>query len=378
MGRTIYRLSVDGQGRRVAVARGRQPIVLLPRQAAPVGRLTRIAGRSVYIDPDPPVDRSTLVPGTYLPDASTAGVIGAGTWTPLSTVNTAVTYATNGQTINRVLFTEKVSVAAKDVTFTNCRFLGPNGPTPQAAVQCTNAAVENLVLQDCDITQQNPIWDSPGIKGHHFTLRRCHIWNCQDGIAHIGVGSVYTGVNQGITIESSWIEKMSYMSPDPGASGGLPDNASHCDGMQLRGGDGIRIRGNRFDGFVSDEVGQGNILPVNLASGTHVTGNKYATVSDPSMQSTSCLMCSPVLGAFGDLMIEENWFDGGAFMINMGAHTTGGITIRNNRVGYNARTTSNGGGGPNSFVIANSALPITLTGNVRPDTGAAANYRKNG
>ena len=377
MGRTVYRLQVVG-GQKYAVARGRAPIPFPGPGTLPgeVGRVMRVVGRSTYIDPSPPPDRSTLVPGTYLPDATTAGVLAS--WTPLSTVNSATTYATDGQTINRVLFTEKVSVTGKNITFTNCRFLGPNGPTPTPAVQCTNSNVENLTLVDCDITQQNPIWDSPGVKGHHVTLRRCNIWGTTDGFQHIGIGSNYTGQDQGITIEACWIHDMAYMSPDPGAAGGLPDNASHLDCIQLRGGAGIWIRGNRLDAFMDDAIGQGGLLPVDVASGTHVTGNKYADVSDDSLQGTSGVMCSPILGTFTGLMIEENWFDGGAFAINMAGHTTGSVTIRNNRVGYDARPVAKGGGGPNSFVIANSALPITLTGNVRPDDGSPANFRKNG
>lgn len=354
-----------------------------PNPAA--GKLTRVRMRSVFTPVSPPPDRSSLVAGVDKPDATNTGVFAGST---LTAQNTSITYgninpAGSPQIVQNMEFFERVVVNGQYITFRNCRFWGPNGPTPKEAITVTNANCVGIRFEDCDITQQNPIWDSLGVKGWQFTLLRCHIWGVTDGIQHIGQGSNYTGLDQNVTMQQCFLEKFAYMAPDPGAAGGLTDNASHLDGFQIRGGRNFLFWGNNIQSFFDPTIGQGGVAPVTLPSGTRVTGNRYA----PSEAATSCGMFSPILGLFGNLQIRDNWMDGGAYMLNFNPAITSvdtggaggvGIRITGNRVGYNARS------GSSAFIIAPTTLSSlgspswVVSGNIREDTGASANFVQRG
>lgn len=218
-----------------------------------------------------------------------------------------------------------------------------------------------------------------------------------------------------------------YASPDPDGAGGLPDNASHVDMcIQWRGGGGLYVGGNRISGTLSknlttvgtqiaDNTGYGggsrvgsdaNRMAVNAyLSGQwrHVRGNKYfdwkrtprnsdgtgnaiilpKTLLYPELQmlqATSLFMFSPNLGALGAMTFEKNWLDGGAcgFNFNPGyTATTGPIRIIDNRWGEASRPPAMRLG-PDFTMLSSKALPLTVTGNVRVDTGAAWNVRKYG
>lgn len=376
----IWRLSAD---RTHLFARGVPDIPYQPVTPDPAaGILTRIRGRAVYTNPVPPPDRTSLVPGVDKPDTTNTGVFSGTTFT---NQNSAITYSTNGQTLTAINYTEIVSISGQNVTFNNCYFRG-SPTTVGACAVFTNTNVVNLRFIDCTFEQQNPVWDSPAAKGHHVTFLRCNFVGVTDGFQHIGVGGAsYDTVDQNIVVQQCLFDNLCFRSPDPGAAGGLPDNQSHLDCCQFRGGRNFLVWGNTMNSFYNPAVSNGG-LPINLASGTHVTGNRYATALDASLQGTSCGMMSPQLGRMGNFQWKDNWMDGGSYMINY-PHTavdTGGINppapfkggigaeFTGNRVGYNSR------GGNNHFIICPAALPVTITGNVRPDTGAPANFRANG
>lgn len=261
-------------------------------------------------------------------------------------------------------FTGQVVVTGQWIRFLNCWFSGdPMVVGPPVLQQ--NSTVSDIWYEDCTFWSQNPQWNTPSIQGFKWTRRHCYIRGHTDGAAHIGQGSSYTGLDQNIYEYANLIELMAYLCPDQGAAGGLTDNCSHLDVLsQIRGGNNFVYKGNRISAFLDPTIGQGGKLPKWAPSGTHVVGNKYATASDPSLYSTSAIMCSPILGQISNFQFIQNWCDGGAVIINFAGHTTVGpqpIIIQGNRCGTHHRL------GPGFRWLANSALPMSISGNVQWD-----------
>lgn len=307
--------------------------------------------------------RELLTYGLDMPLRATTGVTNK---TLLVEVSGKTTYAASGTQASPIIvqdkwFTGQVVVTGQWYEFRNCWFSGDPvvvGPL----ISQRNGTVFGIRYKDCTFWSQNPQWNTPSIEGWQWTRERCYIRGCSDGAAHIGQGSNYTGQDQNIYEYGNLWELMAYLCPDQGAAGGLTDNCSHLDVMsQIRGGNNFIYKGNRVVCYLDPTIGQGGKLPRWMPSGTHLVGNKYATATDPSLYSTSAIMCSPILGQISNMQVIQNWMDGGAVLINFAGHTTAGplpILIQGNRVGQHHRL------GPNFWWLANAALPLSISGNV--------------
>lgn len=334
-----------------------------PPPAGGVVVMPYMFGTALYTPVAPPNARDTLTYGVDMPTRQTTGVTNKN----ILVETPATTYSGTGTAAAPIIvqdkwFTGRVTVTGQWYEFRNCWFSG-EPIAVGALVLCSSATSANNKFVDCTFWPQNPQWDTPAIKGYQLTLERCYIRGCTDGIAHVGRGTNYTGTDQNVNSYGSLYELMCYVSPDQGASGGLPDNASHLDVCaQLRGGNNFVFKGNLVQAYLDPTIGQGGQLPVYLSSGTHVTGNTNATATDPSYQAMSAFMLSPVLGQFDGLRIEQNWMNGGAVLVNFAGHTTagtalGGIQVLGNRVGLDHRV------GPNFWWLAKTVLPISISGN---------------
>jgi hypothetical protein len=333
-----------------------------PPSIGPQVVLTHSQGTAVYTAAGA-TGRDTLVYGVDMPLRTTTGVVDK---TLLVEVSGPQTFSAVGTQASPIIvenkwFTGQVTVTGKWYLFRNCWFSG-DPLTVGALVKNQASTAFGTVFRDCTFWAQNPQWDTPSIQGWQWTRERCYIRGCTDGAAHIGQGSSYTGLDQNVYEYGNLFELMAYLCPDQGAAGGLTDNCSHLDvTSQIRGGNNFVYKGNRIVAYLDPTIGQGGKLPKWLPSGTHVVGNKYATATDPSLYATSVIMCSPILGQLSNMQFIQNWVDGGAVLINFAGHTAAGplpIRIEGNRVGQHHRL------GPNFWWLANSALPLSISGNV--------------
>jgi hypothetical protein len=322
--------------------------------------------------------RSGLVPGAYKPGPGTAGLLEGVALTPIDTTMTYSQFGTASAPIvvANKQFNNRVSVNGKYIQFKNCWFRG--SPTDNKdLVTSTNANIANVLFEDCLFRAQKPQWATAAVRGgHHTTFSRCEFRGCIDGIAHTN-SQGYTG-DQSLNVYGCWFHDMAYFSPDPGAAGGVYDNASHVDLLQIRGGQNFHFKGNNFDAMLDPAIGQANMpsqdRPEMDANGQptgktlHITGNKYY----PNMAATSVLMASPKLGELKNVVLENNWINGGSYSLNFGPNTTGTVTIRNNKWGRDMR------GGRTATTIAQYEMPLNPTGNTFLDDGSPANMVKRG
>lgn len=342
---------VNDAGEWYAHGRGTDIVEPPPPTVGVRAQWSKLKGRAVYVPPPGGGSRDDLVIGVDRPTRATAGcpdrrlVADGGA---LVEVPNDITYSGSSdpnaplQVVDK-WFTGKVSFNTGYVDVKRCQGVG--NPTIVGPVfQCTNVNVQRIRIYDTDIWHQNPQWDSPGVKGWHVELYRCYMRGCTDGIAHIGYGWVtnpdgtrsltstgnYTTVDQNIVMEQCLIELMCYRSPDPGASGKLPDNASHLDvGIQTRGGRNFRVRGNAIYAFVDPTIGEAGLASVDMISGTHLTGKR---VTHTGLYTLSAFMFSPNLGEIFNWVADSNWLDGATELFVM-AERLGGFSITNNFFG---------------------------------------------
>lgn len=334
------------------------------------------------------VNRDSLVLGTYDPLANvvkrtwenpgvdvsnnTIGYYGDDSITSQSEGGN-LTYSTASQTVANTMFYRRISCAAPDLVYINCFFWG--SPTENIqSVTSTNASASNVTFIDCTFTSMAPQNNTAGYKGGALkvTFIRCHVYGVIDGLAP-------SAPFADMRVIQSGIHDLAYFSPDPGAVGGIKDNAGHVDGIQMVGGS-IRIQGSGIRGYTDQTKYEANEPSVEFgpddASGLppwHMFGNKYY----PDTRSTSSMMWSPTNAPLTYVEVSDSYLDGGAVApINGGGQGAGSgvptastdIQILRNKVGNDHRQNS-------SFYIMSAVTAlqpyITVSGNVRSDTGAA-------
>lgn len=336
--------------------------------------------------------RDHLVLGEYKPGPTTAGLIKG---YPLTQVNTPMTYsqvgtATKPYVIENKQFNDRVTVKGKYLAFKNCWFRG--SPTDNIElVKAYDSTVGQTLYVDCLFQAQAPQWATAGFKGgYQVTLSRCEFRGVIDGVAYVNPHNNYTE-DQGFKIYGCWFHDLALFSPDPGAWGGIYDNAGHVDLVQLRGGSNFHFKGNNFDGHLDPAVAQASTPSVDHAEldsngrptgkTIHVRGNPHYPKSTPQsppsstqLATMSVFMLSPKLGPLKDVTIEKNWIDGGIYSFNFANYTTDGtnIVIRDNVWGRSMYA------GPTCTILAKQELKLTLTGNTFASDGSSANIRKRG
>jgi hypothetical protein len=277
--------------------------------------------------------RDSLVIGNYKPDASTTGYLPGTNFT--STISNNITYssANNGQTITNTIFTGRVTVTGQNITFRNCWFRGNGG----IMLNCNNDTVDNLLVEDCTFRPQ-----TPSIVGKNTSV-----------------------IDVGVSILGCYAHDLAYYSPDPGHS----DNQTHNDIIQVHyGGSNIVIRGNTLRALLDPSIGDASKPSVDQ-NGQHISGNAQY----PSLSHMAVLMLAPEAVNITNLTVDKNYMDGGAVLINCAGRTSmTGFVVSNNKWGRNMRL------GDTFTILAKAAQPITITGNVYEDNGAAYNGRKNG
>jgi hypothetical protein len=210
-----------------------------------------------------------------------------------------VTVSQNGAVIDALDVTGSISVNADNVTIKRTRVTsGDFWPIRVLGGH------RGLLVQDVDIIGQPGC--EAGIAFQDFTAQRVDVSGCVDGMK----------VGSRTTVLASYIHDLQL-------GGG-----SHNDGIQGTGGTGTTIRGNSIVG---------------------------------SPNQVSCILLGEEDGPMDNALIENNWLDGGGFMIYIGYGTTvPNATIRFNRFGRNY------GWG---LLNANPRAGVVWVGNVWDDTG---------
>lgn len=255
----------------------------------------------------------------------------------------------------------------------NCAFLGSTTENRECIGFGSQAVKHELI--DCTIFAQSPNWQTQGVKKGvgELILRRCDVYGVIDGIAPSNNWSSPLRAIQ------TAVHDLLLFSPDPGAVGGMPDNAGHVDAVQNAGG-WTEILGCDIRAMYDMTQYQGKQHSVNFgtpdAQGVfpyHVFGNKYREANgEPSPYQTSVLMLSPRTYPLLTTKLNFSRFDGASFAVNGGGRTElaqGHVfEVIGNLIGKNHRLV----GGTHRFLTVDKALQaiIRAEGNVDAETGA--------
>lgn len=380
--RRIYRRSADG----TRWTSNGVPDILTTQPAAKRAAIARTRLRSIA--PPAGSTRDDLVIGTYKPDLTNTGIdLSQVTYAGLTQefgTNGMKTYSVantepNRVTITGVRFRCNVTITGSAYTFKNCVFEGDPLRGGQL-ITCQGGGVRALEFIDCDFSPSTVWSNTSAIFGKQFMIKRCNIEHVIDGFAIINQNATASNylpsVDMGVQIYQSYGHHFAMCSPDPGAAGGFSDNSGHVDFLQIRGGSNYHMRGNNVQMYVTTDRGIGDHFntTLELSNNYHVTGNKYPNDPVPNA-GVSIWMFSPYLGDTSNFVMEDNWIDGGSYMININnANTTSsGIIIRNNKLGPIGQRTGWG-----KFIIAKNTLPMTVVGNTKEADGTPYNVRTSG
>ena len=194
--------------------------------------------------------------------------------TPITNVN----INTDGTVLENFSSTRQITINADNVTLRNFRIT----TSDSFGIHITGG--KNIIIEDGEISGVSSI----GIYGGNFTARRIHIFNSgSDAIRP-----------RDAVIEASWIEKLGYKS------------GAHADGVQMLEGSNVTFRGNNFD------------MPYN----------------EPGYINSQVFIIQTYSGAIDNILIEDNWINGGGFSIQILDQSAGfgaptNVRIRNNKFG---------------------------------------------
>lgn len=309
------------------------------------------------IDTTPDSGRSSLVAGTYKPSAATTGVPAG---TKLSSYNTSgkdLVITKNGTTLDGLEIWGDIKIRAKNVTIKNSRMHGGSGiPSSNTGIiDANHSKVSNLVVQDSTLDPQRPSYHRDGIVGHDYKSTRNLIAHTNDGLGIFNRPGGPTAAN--VTAEGNYIHTLTFWRNDPAHSDG-----THNDGIQVQGGENIKIVGNRIEAFV--QTGSGS---------TKSPRHPYAGVGIMLQQNVAKLK---------NVVVEKNYVDGGQTSINID-HTAKKqssitVTMRGNYLGRNQFNFGNGSKYPVRIIKKSASTVTGLSTNRWADTKGALVEGKTG
>jgi polygalacturonase len=268
-----------------------------------------------------------------------------------------------GQIIEDLDIYGVIGVNVANVVIRNCRIRGDNNNTPLIIAYGINC--KNLLVEDCTIIPDNPLRGPFGyeggdaITGHDFTIRRCNIQHTQDGIGVFNTNN--RNGDMAVVIEQNYIDNLSFHSPDLTRS--AADNKTHNDVIQIQGGHNIVVRGNNLRGFIDPS-------PAVSRMGSYA-GTLREHWCNAVMQTTQGV------GTVGEVVIENNWIDGGGISLNISGVYANFGRIWNNRFGTDHYYKS-ASGLPTGTILLNSQTVVDVRGNVYDATDEPILYNTNG
>lgn len=355
---------------------------------------------------DSVITRDDLVPGAYVPGlvADTVGTpVG---WTP-SRTEAGSPVTTNAGTFNLfrpsetlyedVRFTCPVQTyhtpMLASVTFNRCHFVGGNpqiqqaeydvmtswnnGEALQRSTLVSNYRATRMIFIDCIFdpgwwydqglsTRVATIW-TLGLTGGNFTLKRCEVRRCVDGIgwAQGPCGpAAYTEVFQ----STLWKNFMANNIIRPsGAVWTIPSgNFTHSDGFQVNTGHSLEIAYSLFGGQ-RNSWAERQSMP-------YVPGGSDASSGDDA--ENACFMIQQETNTYGDdgvvrdLNIHDNWMGGGSGsvqLVDKNSNNLSGLTFVNNKILTRQAGWGTTEASPGYYIVKSSTLAATITGNVTWD-----------
>lgn len=263
--------------------------------------------------------RSSLVPGTYKPSSTTAGVIAGTKLTKYNTGGADLVITKDGTVLQNLEIFGDIKVRAKNVVIRNSILRGgTHGPANATGiVDSTSAAVSNLLVEDNTIRPIRPHYYRDGIVGHDYTAKRNYIAYTNDGLGIFNRPGGSVAAN--VVASGNRITALTYFDYTP-----IHSDGSHNDGIQVQGGENIRIVGNNID--ASSVAGAGS------TNGPRVP---HAGIA---------IMLQQNVAKLANVVVERNWVDNGQTSINIanGKYTNITVTVRENRLGRNQLKYKNG------------------------------------
>ncbi len=303
----------------------------------------------------PSSTRAAGTPGSYRPSASTAGVPAGTALKPYNTSGADLVITKDGTVLDGLDIYGDIKVRAKNVTIKNSRLHGgksiPRSNT--GVIDANSAAVVNLLVQDSTIIPDRPSYYRDGIVGHDYTARRNHIQGSNDGLGIFNRPGGPAAAN--VTAEANYIHSLTYFSYDPAHRDG-----THNDGIQVQGGENIRIVGNNV--IANSKPGPGSAAN---PRGTH------AGIGIMLQQNVAKLR---------NVVVQDNWVDDGQTSINIdhGKYSNITVTVTGNKLGRNQFDFGNGSKYPVRIISRAASTVPGLSANRWADTGAALVEGRNG
>ena len=266
-----------------------------------------------------PTDRSQLIPGTYIPSRATTGRIKGSP--PLQKIEHDIKASYNGQVFTDLELWGSIDLGEfRNVVIRNCIIRGTAATGRDTSfVYGSGDDNRGLLIEDSALAGRGNIWCS-AMRGGNYTIRRTELTWIPDGLC-------LTSPLGNVTAEGCWIHNGMYKewtatTLNMPRSGGY---YSHTDGVQFHRGRNYVLRGNMIGG-------------VRVPAKHHTAGSLMAINSADDMYN-ACLMIKQEVDASAanrieNVLIEKNWFMGGAASINMTAgrgNTFTSTIIRNNR-----------------------------------------------
>lgn len=294
-----------------------------------------------------PASRVVQVPGSYKPTAATTGVIAGTKLTKHNQSGADLVITKDNTVLENLEIYGDIKVRAKNVVIRNSLLRGgskaPANPT--AIVDATGSQVVNLRIEDSTIRPDRPHYNRDGIKGHDLSARRNNISGTTDGMGIFNRPGGSVAAN--VTAEANYIHSLTYFDYSSAHSDG-----THNDGIQVQGGQNIRIAGNT--------------VVANAVVGSGSRPGPYAPHAGLG------IMLQQNVSKLANVVVERNWVDNGTTSINIdnGKYSNITVTVRENRLGRN-QYKFNGKSTYPIRIINRSASTVTgLNTNKWADTGA--------
>jgi hypothetical protein len=217
-----------------------------------------------------------------------------------------MTITTDGFVLENVKVTGTIYIRADNVTVRNFK-IDANGS--QYGIECVQHN-NGILIEDGEIVEAQ----SCGVYGMGFTARRLEIHEC---------GGDSFKAHGDVLVEDSYVHHL-----------GMATGA-HADGDQTRTGSHITFRHNNFD------------MPVGL----------------PGYESNSAFLFAPEIGVVNDILVEDNWLNGGNYTVYFAYNSAFGAPM-------NCRLLNNRFGREYHWgVLINDSPGSVVSGNVWDDTG---------
>jgi hypothetical protein len=314
--------SGSGLDRRTALRLGMATIPFAATLAIPrVAAAASVPALGTYhvADVTAAVERSQLIPGTYLPSRATTGrTKGA---PPITKIVADIKATHDGQVFTDLELWGSIDLGEfRNVVVRNCIIRGTAVTGKDTSfVHGSGDDNRGLLIEDSVLAGRGNIWCS-AMRGGNYTIRRTELTWIPDGLC-------LTSPLGNVTAEGCWIHNGMYKEWTASTLNMPRSNGyySHTDGVQFHRGKNYVLRGNMIGG-------------VRAPAKHHTLGSSVAINSADDMYN-ACLMIKQEVDASAankieNVLIENNWFMGGAASINLTAgrgNTFSSTIVRNNR-----------------------------------------------